>query len=275
MTFDNSVKTDTIFYRLFQSFPQIFFELIHLSPQLAQTYQFSSVEIKQLAFRIDGVFLPSVSTPEQPIYFVEVQFQPDSDFYSRFFAEIFLYLDKTELTNNWRGIVIFPRRSIDTGNTERYVELLNSRRISRIYLEELEETSEQSLGIPILKLVVADEQTAIAQGRELINKIRTQSNDERQQRELLQLIETILFYKLPNKNRQEIEMMFGLSDLKQTRVYQEALEEGREQGRTEGKLESVPRLLALGLNIEQIAEALGLDIEQVRKVVEQRSPESK
>lgn len=70
-------------------------------------------------------------------------------------------------------------------------------------------------------------------------------------------------------------MMFGLSDLKQTRVYQEALEEGREQGRTEGKLESVPRLLALGLNIEQIAEALGLDIEQVRKVVEQRSPESK
>jgi predicted transposase YdaD len=40
--------------------------------------------------------------------------------------------------------------------------------------------------------------------------------------------------------------MFRLSDLKQTRVYQEALEEGKEKGKEEGKLESVPRLLGLG-----------------------------
>jgi predicted transposase YdaD len=43
--------------------------------------------------------------------------------------------------------------------------------------------------------------------------------------------------------------MFSLSDLKQTKVYQEALEEGREEGRQEGelaaKLASIPRLLAL------------------------------
>jgi predicted transposase YdaD len=45
---------------------------------------------------------------------------------------------------------------------------------------------------------------------------------------------------------QEIEAMFRLSDLKQTRVYQEALEEGKEKGKEEGKLESVPRLLGLG-----------------------------
>ena len=31
--------------------------------------------------------------------------------------------------------------------------------------------------------------------------------------------------------------MLGLSELKQTRVYQEALEEGREQGRQEGRQE--------------------------------------
>jgi predicted transposase YdaD len=40
--------------------------------------------------------------------------------------------------------------------------------------------------------------------------------------------------------------MFRLSDLKQTRVYQEALEEGKEKGKEEGKLESVRRLLGLG-----------------------------
>jgi predicted transposase/invertase (TIGR01784 family) len=46
---------------------------------------------------------------------------------------------------------------------------------------------------------------------------------------------------------------------------QEGLEQGLERGRQEGKLESIPRLLALGLTPEQIAEALDLDLEQVRR----------
>jgi predicted transposase YdaD len=56
--------------------------------------------------------------------------------------------------------------------------------------------------------------------------------------------------------------MLGLSDLKQMRVYQEALEEGK----LEGKLETVPFMLRLGTTVEQIAQALGLDVEQVRQV---------
>jgi hypothetical protein len=52
------VKTDSIFYRLFKDFPQIFWEIIGNSPDRSDSYQFSSVEIKQTAFRIDGVFLP-------------------------------------------------------------------------------------------------------------------------------------------------------------------------------------------------------------------------
>ncbi|MBW4648191.1 MAG: Rpn family recombination-promoting nuclease/putative transposase [Kastovskya adunca ATA6-11-RM4] len=271
------MKTDTIFYRLFQSFPSIFFELINHPPQEADRYQFASVEVKQLSFRIDGVFLPAADAREQPIYFVEVQFQSDARLYSRFFSEIFLYLDKTELDNNWRGAVILPRRSMDTGETERYSELLNSERVSRIYLDELGETSEQSLGITTIQLVVAREETAIEQGRELIERVKVEIGDEPQRRELLQLIETILVYKLPRISRREIEAMFSLSDLKQTRVYQEALEEGRQEGkqqgrqegRQEGKLESVPFMLNLGATVEQIAEALGLDVEQVRQVAQQ------
>jgi predicted transposase/invertase (TIGR01784 family) len=73
-------------------------------------------------------------------------------------------------------------------------------------------------------------------------------------------------------NRKEIEAMFSLSDLRETKVYQEALEEGREEGREEGelsaKLNSIPRLLVLGLTIEQIAQALDLEIEQVQQVIE-------
>ena len=48
------MKTDTIFYSLFQAFPSIFFELINHSPTEAGTYEFTSREVKQLAFRLEA-----------------------------------------------------------------------------------------------------------------------------------------------------------------------------------------------------------------------------
>ncbi|NEQ82604.1 MAG: Rpn family recombination-promoting nuclease/putative transposase [Moorea sp. SIO2I5] len=293
------MKTDTIFYRLFQSFPSIFFELINHSPTEAQAYQFASVEVKQLAFRIDGVFLPTTTTAQQPIYFVEVQFQRDSQFYSRFFTEIFMYLNKNKISNDWRGVVIYPSRNVDKGATQQYLELVNSPRVSRIYLDELAETSAPSVGIATVQLIVTEEDTAIALAQDLIQRTTEEIEDQRQKRELLQLIETILVYKLPKLSRTEIEAMFSLSDLRQTKVYQEALAEGIQAGRLEGiqegrlegiqegrlegiqagrlegeiqaKLKSIPRLLALGLTVEQVAQALELKVEQVTKVLQQSS----
>ncbi len=252
------MKTDTIFYRLFQSFPSIFFELINQPHEAANAYQFSSVEVKQLSFRIDGVFLPVSNAPSPPIYFVEVQFQPDPKFYSRFFTEIFLYLDKTKLSNNWRGVIVYPTRSIDTGETERYIELLNPQRVRRIYLDELGSTSQPSIGIGTVQLVVEPEETAGTKARALIDQARLEIADEATQQELIQLIETIIVYKFPQKSREEIAQMLGLSDFRQTRVYQETAEEV--------KLESIPRFLDLGLSLEQIAQGLGLNVEQVRQV---------
>lgn len=55
--------------RLFQIFPSIFFELINQPTSKIVDYQFSSVEIKQLAFRIDGVFLPLNRNSEEPKFF--------------------------------------------------------------------------------------------------------------------------------------------------------------------------------------------------------------
>lgn len=58
--------------------------------------------------------------------------------------------------------------------------------------------------------------------------------------------------------------MLGLSDLKQTRVYQEA----KLEGKLEGKLEAVSFMLSLGGTVEQIAEALELDANLVMLVAE-------
>ncbi len=84
---DKGVKTDTIFYQLFESFPSCFFDLIGQSSSVAEAYKFTSVEIKQLAFRIDGLFLPNEDDSTSPIYFLEVQFQPDARFYHPFLAK--------------------------------------------------------------------------------------------------------------------------------------------------------------------------------------------
>ena len=63
------MKTDSIFYRLFLEFPQSFFELIGNSAEEASRYQFTSIEVKQLAFRLDGLFVPQDNNSNQPFYF--------------------------------------------------------------------------------------------------------------------------------------------------------------------------------------------------------------
>ncbi|MEH2254996.1 MAG: Rpn family recombination-promoting nuclease/putative transposase [Nostoc sp.] len=69
-------------------------------------------------------------------------------------------------------------------------------------------------------------------------------------------------------SREEIEEMFGLSELKQTRFYQEAFQEGVEQGEVKGKLKAIPAMLAAGLTVEQVAEALDLSVEEVGQVTQ-------
>jgi predicted transposase YdaD len=53
--------------------------------------------------------------------------------------------------------------------------------------------------------------------------------------------------------------MFGLTQWRQTRFYQEI----KEETELETKVKTIPRLLKMGLSVEQIAEALELKIEVV------------
>jgi len=61
------MKTDHIFYRIFKDLPETFFELWGEAAEQINDYRFDSVELKQTAFRIDGVFLPQ--DLENLIYF--------------------------------------------------------------------------------------------------------------------------------------------------------------------------------------------------------------
>jgi len=128
--------------------------------------------------------------------------------------------------------------------------------------------------------VIENEQTAPERARRLIEQTQVQLVDQKTKRGLIDLIETIIVYKLPQKSRKEIEAMLGLSELKQTKVYQEAKQEGLQEGRQEGlqegkqkgqlkaKLEAIPRMMQLGLSWEMIAEGLDLPEEVVQQAMQ-------
>ncbi|MBC5795580.1 Rpn family recombination-promoting nuclease/putative transposase [Sphaerospermopsis sp. LEGE 00249] len=254
------MKTDTIFYTLLQNMPSVLFELLEQSPTLALHYEFSSVEIKELARRIDGLFLPKSEYPQDPIYFLEVQFQSDDNLYSRLITETFLYLNQYKPQRKWQAVVLWANRDLDPGITLAYQSLLTAGLIHVIYLDEIVDTS-SSIGLEIIKLVVAPEEEAIQQAKSLINLVN--KADAAKGRNLLELVERMLVYKFSSYSRQELEAMFGLTEWQQTRFYQEV----KEETELETKLKTIPRLLNEGLTVEQIARILELDIEAVKQAI--------
>jgi predicted transposase/invertase (TIGR01784 family) len=237
------VKTDSLFYQIFLRFPDSFFDLIGQPQPVSANYQFTSQEVKQLSFRLDGLFMPLREDIQQPLYLVEVQFQADDTLYYRLFAELFLFLKQYQPPHPWQIVVIYPHRGVEREQSLHFGEILNLSSVRRIYLDELPYGDNPSLGIGVIKLVVESETAAVRTAQTLIERTREEITDQSSQRQLIDLIESIIIYKFPQKSREEIEAMFGLSDLKQTRVYQEALAEGEEQGLQEGERLVVENLL--------------------------------
>jgi len=261
------MKTDSIFYQLFQTSPNIFFELIGRSFTEGDSYEFKSVAVKQTNLTIDGVFLPLGESSSQTVYFVEVQFQKDQELYHRLFSEILLYLRQNQSTFDWQAAIVYPTRGLEPDESRLHRALLNSPQVQQVYLDELGEAADQSMGIGLVKLVVESEENAPERARQLIDRARQEAAGSISTANIVELVETIFIYKFPSLSGQEIEQMLNLSELKQTRVYQEALAEGERRN----QLRAVPQLLRFGLSVEQVAQALGLDVEAVRRLAQNQS----
>ncbi|XHR84765.1 MAG: Rpn family recombination-promoting nuclease/putative transposase [Gloeotrichia echinulata GP01] len=275
------MKRDSIYYQIFKRFPGLLFQLVDHPPQQAQNYRFESVEVKETAFRIDGVFLPPKDATSRVIYFAEVQFQKDEGLYHRFFTEAMMYLNRNRSGyDDWFCVVIFPSRSLEPSDRKTHRIYLNSNQVQRIYLDELGEPNQQPIGINLMQLTVASDEVMAQQARLLIERVQLESTDTLLKTEILDIITTIAVYKFSSLSREEVEAMLGLT-LEQTRVYQDAkaegreqgLEQGREQGREEQKAEmlklTVPLLLKTGMTIEQIALQLKVDVEAVQLAAQQ------
>ena len=218
------MKTDSLFYQLFQSVPSLFFELIEDTQ--ASGYRFDSVEVKQTSFRCDGVFLPDENTAETPIYFVEVQWEKDEELYARLFSEIFLYLRHHPDQQFWRAVLIYPRQSSEGTINPAYEVLIKSEQVQRIYLEDLQEIQPLSWGLKLFRLIIESESKAAEEASEILREIKTETLPISLE-SIEELVQTIIVYKFPQLSRQEIAKMLGLAEsITQTRVYQEGKQEG-------------------------------------------------
>jgi predicted transposase/invertase (TIGR01784 family) len=269
----SALKTDSLFYFLFQTAPGILFELLGRSPEIGELYEFKSIELKQTAFRIDGVLVPSSEAEDQTVYFVEVQFQDDPYFYQRFFAEIFLYLRQNPTVVRWQAAVLFSKRSIEPQRSGAYSTLLNSAQVQRIYLEDLKRLTETSIGVGLIQLIVLKSKAVPNKAKVLLSQVNRDPQKLSAQA-IVELIETIMVYKFPSLSREEIEKMLGLSELKQTRVYQEARQEGIQEGRQEGIQEGIQegrQEAARSLILKLLGYRIGLVSKEIREKIQRLS----
>lgn len=219
------MRRDTIFYQLFQQLPTLLFDLIPQPPIDAERYIFDSIEVKETAFRIDGVFIPH--NPSGMIYFCEVQFQSDKLLYERMVSEISIYTYRNRNSfSDWRAVAIYPSRSIEQANKDVVLEMLASGRITPIYLDELGAVEELPTGLGLMVLTTLEGEEAKAEARGLIQRAQNS-------RDIINLVSTIILYKFNTLSRDEVDLMLGI-ELQQTRVYQEAKAEGEVIGENRG-----------------------------------------
>ncbi len=237
------MRRDTIFFQLFQQLPTLLFELLPQPPERADEYSFDSVEVKETSFRIDGVFIPPDSSGIA--YFCEVQFQLDDLLYERMLSEISIFTYRhRNLFLDWRAVAIYPSRSMEQSSKEIVMEMLDSGRITPIYLNELGRGAELPTGLDLMVLTTLEGEIAIEKARYLIQRSITLQ----ERRVIIDLVSTIMVYKFNNLSRDEVDAMLGI-ELQETRVYQDARAEGRTEGRAEG--ESIGEIRGLERGLQQ------------------------
>lgn len=243
---------------------------------LRERYRFDSVEVKETAFRIGGVFLPPDDAKFKVIFFSEVQLQKKENLYKRFFAELFVSLHRAEIDyDDWGGVLIFGSRSVEPSSSVWYRSLLESPQVFRIYLNEIEHWQNPPLAIEIVLLAMSSETETPDRARALLDR----SGQEGRQQNILELISTIMRYGFSTLAWEAVAMMLDIQDvrLEETRAYQEIEEKVRGQEQRKMILFWVRELMGevpepvqaqiVALSFEQL-EGLGQSLLRFKKLSE-------
>ena len=246
------MRRDSIFYKIFQQFPAILFEMLETPPDNAAQYRFDSVVVKEPSFAIDGVFLPPANRIGV-VYFCEVQFQRDELLYERLFGESFLYFYRNrDRFSDWQAVIIYPSRSKEQSQFYPYEDLIEGHRVHRVYLNELGAIGQLPLGLAVMVLSTLSQKKAPEAAKKMLKRSKQEIASQEEFHAIIGIVTTIIAYKFSKLSRQEVEKMLEITGLQETRFYQEAKQEGRQEGRQEGILEERQSLI-----LDQLTGLLG------------------
>jgi predicted transposase/invertase (TIGR01784 family) len=263
------MKTDALFFRFFKELPSCFFQLIGRPETDALRYNLDAIEYKETAVRLDGIFQPH--QPEvDPAYIWELQAYRLDTVYANLMTKIGRFLEHGNPEQDWIAVVIYATRSFEPPNLRPYRCLVESDQLVRVYLDELPPAPPDKFELGLLDVIMAKPDAAMAKAKAMVPQIRVSDRPPDYQWAVIQLIETAIVQKFPEMTTVEIENMLELTDIRKTRVFQEALEEGMEKGMEKGREEGIEKvalkLIQLKRPISEIAKATGLTAAQIRKL---------
>ncbi|MCB0123791.1 MAG: DUF2887 domain-containing protein [Caldilineaceae bacterium] len=221
------MKTDALFYELFQAAPQTFFELLQITPTCS--YRFESITVKMAEKRIDGVLEPTES--DQPLYFLEVRAFPDEVIYWRVMREVSTYFEQrpAQRSTDWQAIVLWLNSEDDPG-LGTLLALSHEpqpRLIPTDLITLLKRLNEDSLVLQVLRPLLIDNESEVRQNVvQWVETIRRTPNMDTQTEErLVAILSQLIEQKFKNLGYKELSEMLRLTPLRETASFQEVFKE--------------------------------------------------
>ncbi len=238
------MKTDPLFYELFQTRPQIFFEIAQITPPCP--YRFESITVKSAEKRIDGVLYPTVEG--QPIYFVEVQAAPDEQMYWRTSREVSTFFEQRPSLKDtaWYAYVIWLDGEDDKGfKTTHIKDNNNVQRILSVYLIDiLKKLPNHSLALNVLRPLIVDTEEEVRQNiTTWVEQIRQADLSPQAEQRLLMVMSQFIEEKFRILSYKELCEMLRLTPFKETDSYKEAFQEDLQKELQKDRMEDRVALL--------------------------------
>jgi predicted transposase YdaD len=223
------MQTDALFYELFQTAPQTFFELLQITPLCP--YRFESLTLKTAEKRIDGVLEPTVG--DHPVYFLEVQAFPDRAIYWRAMREVSTYFEQRPARQDaeWQAVVLWLNQDDDPGlGTLAALSYPPTPRLMAAYLPDLlGKLNDSSLVLNVLRPLITENEDTVKQNVvKWVETIRRAPNlSPPVEQRLITILSQFIEQKFSTLTYKELSQMLRLTPLEETTSGKELIKNER------------------------------------------------
>lgn len=267
------MKTDILFYSLFELEPTLLVHLAHLDIPETVQYKFQAIELKDIAKRTDAVLVPD--TKDAPLIIAEVQFWKDDTIYDRLVSESARLRLQMREYQSLQMVLVFPSRELDPGAGV-WAGLVERGTMRIVYLNEaLEEQGnnnqpEERGALWLMNLTISphDEPTDRTKLPSFVRSVVATKNIALQKM-FRNLFVSLYASKYKHLSIDEVRDMINTAeifdDIHESLAVQQYGEEVAAKTRLKTKLENALSFVNAGIPIEQVASILNLPIEAIEE----------